>query len=61
MTFVAMVPCQQGDLKKAKPMLEQAIAIWEKVHGKIHPLVATGYNNLGGLLQTNVSVKTVSF
>ena len=37
-------------------MYEQAIAIWEQVHGKFHPLVATGYNNLGLLLKADVSV-----
>ena len=54
--FASFYAHTQGDLKKAKPMFEQAIAIWENVHGKFHPLVATGYNNLGSLLEADVSV-----
>jgi tetratricopeptide (TPR) repeat protein len=36
----------KGDNEQAKPLYERALAIWEKVHGEEHPLVATSLNNL---------------
>ena len=33
-------------------MFERSLAIWEKVHGKEHPLVATNLNNLAKLYKT---------
>ena len=40
----------QGKLDEAAPLYKEAIAIWKKVHGDEHPLVATGLNNLAVLL-----------
>ncbi|EDN69080.1 TPR repeat protein [Beggiatoa sp. PS] len=34
---------------QAKPLYERSLAIWEKVHDKEHPLVATSLNNLASL------------
>jgi tetratricopeptide (TPR) repeat protein len=39
----------KADYEQAKPLYERALAIWEKVHGKEHPDVATSLNNLAGL------------
>lgn len=44
----------QGKYEAAKLLYEEAIAIWKKVHGDEHPLVATGLNNLAGLLRAQV-------
>jgi hypothetical protein len=41
----------QGDLGGARPLLERALAIWEKVLGPEHPNVAAGLNNLALLLR----------
>ena len=49
-----MIPCLQGKLDDAKPLYEEALAIWKKVHGEEHPLVATGLNNLAQLLEALV-------
>ena len=40
----------QGKLDEAALLYKEAIAIWNKVHGDEHPLVATGLNNLALLL-----------
>ena len=34
---------------------KEALAIWKKVHGDEHPQVATGLNNLAGLLKVRGS------
>ena len=44
----------QGNLASAKPLYEEAIAIWKKVYGVEHVQVATGLNNLAQLWQTKV-------
>ena len=41
----------QGDLARARPLHERALAIYEKVLGPEHPDTATGLNNLAGLLE----------
>jgi hypothetical protein len=40
----------QGDLAAARPLLERARAIREKVLGPEHPDTATSFNNLASLL-----------
>ena len=45
----------QGKYDEVKPLYEEAITIWKKVHGGEHPQVATGLNNLAGLLYKQVS------
>jgi tetratricopeptide (TPR) repeat protein len=42
----------QGDLAGARPLLERALAIYEKALGAEHPDTATSLNNLAGLLKT---------
>jgi len=44
----------QGDYAGAKPHYERAIKIWEAALGKDHPNVASGLNNLAGLLESQV-------
>lgn len=46
----------QGKYEEAKPRYEEAIAIWKQVHGKEHPLVAIGLNNLAALLKQQVGL-----
>ena len=41
----------QGDLAGARPLLERALAIREKVHGPDDPVTAESLSNLGLLLQ----------
>jgi tetratricopeptide (TPR) repeat protein len=40
---------EKAEYTQAKPLYERALAIWEKVHGKEHPLVATSLNNIAEL------------
>jgi len=42
----------KAEYELAKPLYERSLAIWEKVHGKEHPHVATGLNNLAELYRT---------
>lgn len=44
----------KGQLGNAKTLYEEGIAIWQKVHGDEHPLVAAGLNNLARLLSSQV-------
>ena len=39
-----------GDLPAARPYLERALAVRERVLGPEHPATAAGLNNLGALL-----------
>ena len=42
--FIFVVVVWQGKLEECVPLFKKAITIWEKTG---HPLLATGYNNLG--------------
>ena len=44
----------QGKFDEAKPLYEEAIAIWRKSYGDEHPSLATGLNDLGLLLKAQV-------
>ena len=48
-------PETQGKYDDAAPLYREAVEIWKKAHGDTHPLVATGLNNLAGLLKAQVS------
>ena len=45
----------QGKYDEAEPLFRETLAIFKKVHGDEHPSVATGLNNLAGLLKKQVS------
>ena len=46
----------QGKYDESEPLYRESLAIWKKVHGNDHPLVATGLNNLAELLRVQVSI-----
>ena len=45
----------QGKYDEAEPLAREAVAIYRKVHGDEHPLLASGLNTLAGLLREKVS------
>ena len=43
-------------MDEAEPLYRQALAIKRKIYGEEHPSIATGLNNLAGLLKTQVLI-----
>ncbi|MCF4130249.1 tetratricopeptide repeat protein, partial [Methylobacterium sp. SyP6R] len=50
LTNLASLLYAKSDLAGARPLLERALAITERVLGPDHPATATSLNNLAGLL-----------
>jgi len=46
----------QGKYDEAEPLYKQSLEIKKKVYGEDHPSIATGLNNLAGLLQKQVPI-----
>ena len=51
----------QGKYDEAEPLYKESLAIRKKVFGDEHPSVATGLNNLAGLLKAQVRYKCKPF